>query len=98
LQRTYQIGVVTLADDLHGITMEKPLELHDNVKCHIIESDRISDNISINWSTTNTDPTSTMITREKEHITIKDLDVIWWRRFNYPQKIQEQITDIVSLV
>jgi glutathione synthase/RimK-type ligase-like ATP-grasp enzyme len=100
MQRTYQIGIVTLAGDLHGITIQKTLESYDNIKCHIIESDRISNNNSINWSTTNLDPTSTIITREKEHIAIRDLDVIWWRRFNYPQIIQEQITDntVIDLI
>jgi hypothetical protein len=50
MKKTFQIAIVTLGDDLHGVTIQRELEKYDDIKCHIIESDRMCGNRSITWS------------------------------------------------
>ncbi len=101
MKELYQIAIVTLAEDLHGIAIQKALQSYDNVKCHIIESDRICGNPFVNWSNNDySNSSNTLLSREKDLISVKQLDVIWWRRFNYSQKVNPEITDdiIIDLI
>ena len=87
---------MTLGEDLHGLAIQKSLQKYDNVTCHVIESDRICGNSTINWSTINGYGERYPIANKDQPINISNMDVIWWRRFNYRQKIIDMHDEIVT--
>lgn len=95
---TYQIGIVTIAEDLHGIAIQKALQRYDDVVCHVFESDNMCGNSTINWSSTKNGrhESYALLDRENQQIMLKNMDVIWWRRFNYKQKIDEIDDEVVT--
>lgn len=102
MRDTYQIGIVTNAADLHGIAIQKALQSYDDVNCHVVESDNMCGNPTINWSSTRKGSRESypLLDRENQRISLKNLDVIWWRRFNYKQRIvgidDEVVTDLIN--
>jgi hypothetical protein len=102
LSDTYQVGIVTIATDLHGLAIQKGLKRYDDVSCHVIESDNMCGNPTINWSSARKGIRESypILNRENQRISLKNMDVIWWRRFNYKQKIvgidDEVVTDLIN--
>ena len=47
-----QIAIITFEDDIHGLRIAKRLE-EENIKCFIIESNKICNYGMLNWCTFN---------------------------------------------
>jgi hypothetical protein len=89
-----QIAILTLENDIHALDIMKEFENYDDVVCHIVETNRISSKGKICWSSSdNLDAGSVITTTAGEYLDVKKLDLIWWRRANYPQQISKEIKD-----
>ena len=89
---TKQIAILTIRDDIHALAIQKEFENYKDVKCSIIETDQITKNTGLCWSNLYKFP-STLPSGDRDHIKVKNIDVIWWRRIYYPQQISSSITD-----
>lgn len=88
-----QIAIVSIEDDLHALITQKALERYDDVKCHIIESNRLCGSTALTWS--DRGYYSKCFVRLKggvDGLDVRNLDVIWWRRVGFPQAIPPTIT------
>ena len=92
------IALLSLEDDLHALAVQKSLEHYTDLKCHIIETDRIFNYSNLSWSNV---PQSkfrdTLSTRTGELIHVSDLDLIWWRRAYHRQNLSASITDSIHI-
>ena len=93
--RRPEVAIVSVGDDLHGLIIRKALEKYRDLKCRIIQSDRLCTNTVLNWSN---DPKGNFECKlpardSSEAIKVSDLDVIWWRRVGFPQQIPSDVTD-----
>jgi hypothetical protein len=61
------------------------------VECYVIETDVITKNIALCWSNMH-EFSPILPSRNGEDILINTLDVIWWRRINYPQQVSSNCT------
>jgi glutathione synthase/RimK-type ligase-like ATP-grasp enzyme len=92
--RVRKVAVVTLAEDIHGPVIQYALDQHEGIECHIVHADRVCEKGMLAWS--NADArnfASTIVTAGGEQLRVRDVDLVWWRRANYPQKIPSEITD-----
>lgn len=76
--RRVNIGIVTIADDIHAHLVRHELRTRHFAACHLIEVDRISSVHQLNWSSRDHD-SATIIVDDVE-LPMRDLDVVWWRR------------------
>jgi|ERR1043166_3793470 glutathione synthase/RimK-type ligase-like ATP-grasp enzyme len=96
--RQYQMAIVSLENDLHALIIQKAIEKHNDLKCHIIQSDRICASAGLSWTNTvGGNVESRIYDRDGQALRISTLDVIWWRRAGFPQKIPSDIVDPIHL-
>jgi glutathione synthase/RimK-type ligase-like ATP-grasp enzyme len=82
------IIILTITNDLHALTIQKELQNNEDIRCEIVEIDRIAESGFLNWSNID-DPLfeTTLPCRNGSSIDIKNIHLIWLRRINYPQKV-----------
>jgi Glutathione synthase/Ribosomal protein S6 modification enzyme (glutaminyl transferase) len=88
------IAILTLSEDIHAPVIQYALDKYSDVVCDVVHTDRICGNSILSWTNTD-DPalSSTILTVEEKPLRISEIDLIWWRRVNYPQKLSSTITD-----
>lgn len=92
------IGIITFENDIHGLAIKKALESHSDITCYLIESDKLCNSAGLNWSNLNNSETiSTVPCKDLGLQEVSKLDVIWWRRTNFPQQVPPHITDSISI-
>jgi glutathione synthase/RimK-type ligase-like ATP-grasp enzyme len=92
------IGIITFQNDIHALSIAKEIEKYDNILCHIIEVDKICDSGGLSWSAEDDrDFQSTIKNNHDELVNIKDIDLVWWRRVNSPQKVSSDITNPIHV-
>jgi glutathione synthase/RimK-type ligase-like ATP-grasp enzyme len=92
------LAILTVEEDIHALIVQKAFEEYEDVHCHIVETNRISGNLGPSW--TNSDYPGlrcAVPTAEGEYLDVRALDVIWWRRTNFPQQVPFGITDPVHI-
>lgn len=88
------IGILTIQNDLHALTIKKYFENYEDIICSIIETNSICNQSSLSWSNIDDkDFRCTITNNEGGKINVNELDIIWWRRFNSPQILPDYITD-----
>jgi hypothetical protein len=89
-----QIAILTLENDINALAIRKAFENYKDVVCHIVETNRICGNAGLSWSNLDTSKFgSTLPTLDTGLLDVKMLDLIWWRRVNFPQKIRPEVRD-----
>jgi len=94
-----QIAIFSIKNDIHALAIQKAFGRYKDVKCHFIETNNLSGGntkISLNLSNEN-DSVSWINNNSGERIDIKELDLIWWRRVNYPQSTSKEISDLAYI-
>jgi glutathione synthase/RimK-type ligase-like ATP-grasp enzyme len=74
-----RVAIFSLANDFHALIIQKMLEDNYNIICSIIETDHICGNPGLTWSNLNS-YTPVLLNANGEHIDVRTLDLIWWRR------------------
>lgn len=87
-----RLAIITKADDFHALVVQKELQERYNAICSIVEVDRLCELAGLTWSNVN-DFRPSLPTTTGEHIHIRDLDLIWWRRGYVSQQIPSDITN-----
>jgi glutathione synthase/RimK-type ligase-like ATP-grasp enzyme len=97
--RQQEIAIVSVENDLHGLIIQKALEKYHDLKCHIIQSDRICASAALSWSNVaeSNFECRVPVRDGDEALAVSKLDVIWWRRVGFPQQIPPDITDPTHL-
>jgi glutathione synthase/RimK-type ligase-like ATP-grasp enzyme len=93
--RPCQIAIVSIENDLHALVFQKALEKYDGLRCHIVESNRICGSKALSWSSVEGSGFECRLPTKEggDNLEVSKLDVIWWRRVGFPQKIPFNITD-----
>ncbi|MEH1939183.1 MAG: hypothetical protein V7L01_03050 [Nostoc sp.] len=92
------IAIITFEHDMHGLAIKKALESRDDVTCYMIEADKLCDSAGLNWSNINNlEKRSTIPSKDLGLQEVSNLDVIWWRRTNFPQQMPPHITDSIYI-
>jgi hypothetical protein len=93
--RPKHIAIVTIKADLHALIIQKAFQKHEDVQCHIVESNRISGSAGLSWANAANGEAECRLPASAGtyQLTVTDLDVIWWRRVGYPQEISSEIKD-----
>jgi hypothetical protein len=84
-----------MGDDLHALIIQKALEKYNDLKCHIVQSDRICGSGVLSWSNVKEGNFECRLPVRDGSVAldVSGLDVIWWRRVGFPQQIPSTITD-----
>jgi hypothetical protein len=90
--RQRRIAIVTIADDLHALIIRDALRRLSDAACFVVESDRLSERFDLTWELSLKPADSTIRVSDGTLICVRDLDVVWWRRVGYAQKLPEDIT------
>lgn len=96
--RPCQMAIVSMADDLHALIIQKALEKYDDLTNHFVPSDHICGNSVLNWSNVEEGNFECRLpVKDGLALDVSKLDVVWWRRVGSPQKIPSSITDEAHL-
>jgi hypothetical protein len=85
----HHIAILSMHDDLHALLIQQELRQRTDVVCSVVETDRIAGSAGITWS----DDACLLPSREGGVIDVRELDLIWLRRFNIPQVVPSYVTD-----
>jgi len=92
--RPCQLAIVSMADDLHALIIQKALEKYDDLISHFVPSDHICGNTVLNWSNVEDGNSECRLpVKDGAALDVSRLDVVWWRRVGSPQEIPSTITD-----
>lgn len=87
-----RIAIVSAEYDLHSLIIKEALLNYRDVQCDIVDSDRIAGSAVLSWS--NDDPPRARVpVKGGTTIDVRELDVIWWRRVGYPQRLDSDIVN-----
>jgi glutathione synthase/RimK-type ligase-like ATP-grasp enzyme len=87
------IAIVSAQGDLHALIVQRALQKHAGVACDIVESDRICESAILNWSNVSGGSAGRVPAMDGRSLDVADLDLIWWRRAGYPQKLPDYVVD-----
>lgn len=91
----YKIAIFSLELDLHAFAIMDNLRNVHNLECHFIATNAMVDKGGLIWES-GVNGKAKIKTYEGEWINIEELDLIWWRRVNQPQRESELIQDEIS--
>jgi glutathione synthase/RimK-type ligase-like ATP-grasp enzyme len=92
------VAILTVEEDIHALVIQKAFEDYDDISCHIIETNRISGNLGLSWSNRNAPNFGcTIPTTDGNRLEVNKLDVIWWRRVNFPQRVPSNVVDPIHI-
>lgn len=92
------IAILTVENDLHAFAVQHALREFQDLTCLLVDTDCISGSGSCSWLIDSCNPMESSIrTHGGMCVSTGGLDVIWWRRTNYPQKISADIVDLAHL-
>src|SRR5680860_1076264 len=92
------VAILSVHNDLHALVIQMALEEHGGITCQVVETDRLSGSASLSWSDTEEDGIGgSLPTRDGAKIDVSTLDLVWWRRVNYPQQVPVEIVDEAQL-
>jgi glutathione synthase/RimK-type ligase-like ATP-grasp enzyme len=81
-----QFLIVTIADDLHGLSVQARLR-QCGFECQIVESDRLTGIEALSFSIGRQDgPSTRVLTSGGQTVDISSVGVVWWRR---PKALQQ---------
>ncbi|MDQ4096718.1 MAG: hypothetical protein M3144_02455, partial [Actinomycetota bacterium] len=81
-----------MAGDLHALAVRKEIEDRHDVRCAIVEADRLPGSGGLTWSNT-PGATTTLPADDGTLVDVASLDVVWWRRASARPEIPPSVTD-----
>lgn len=88
------IAIVTFTDDFHALVIQKCLETYPGTTCAVIEADSLADHAAgLTWSTIPDAFPASIPTRDGGSLDLAACDLLWFRRWNHPQRASEGLTD-----
>lgn len=96
--RQNRVAILTFENDIHALAVQQMLHEYDDIICSIVETNRICNSLNLCWS--NIDAREfghTLPTGGGELLDVGELDVVWWRRTRFPQKLPSSVTDPVHI-
>ena len=90
------VGIVTFAQDLHALAIQRSIRQLGGCACHIFESDKIAQRDSIALRITGDNCVGTAITSEGLTLDLSDLGALWLRRPQAVQTISRSFEDNVA--
>lgn len=79
-----RIAILTCTNDLHALTIADRVERLFDARCDVIEVDTVATaGPGLSWSGTDG---SLLPARDGNEVTVADIDAIWYRRVNMPQR------------
>ena len=87
-----RIAVVTIADDFHAHVIKHELNTRKEIKCIIIEVDKLSSAHSLSWRLCG-ESTDSRITVDKTEVSLSEIDLVWWRRVTSSQLLPFKYPD-----
>lgn len=95
--RTCHVAILTIKDDIHALAIQKALEGRDDITCDVVETNGICNSGGLTWAIGNYSYSDNaecgLPTRTGKLLDVRQLDVIWLRRINYPQNVPGYISD-----
>jgi glutathione synthase/RimK-type ligase-like ATP-grasp enzyme len=93
-----QLAILTIEEDIHALIVQNALKEFEDVRCHIVETNRISGNLGPSWTNSDYPELKCAVpTVEGEYIDAHALHAIWWRRTNFPQQVPPELTDPIHI-
>jgi glutathione synthase/RimK-type ligase-like ATP-grasp enzyme len=89
--RRAHIAILSIADDLHALAIQDALRACDDVTCSIVETNRLSGGDTLSWSLDGTP--ATVPASDGSPLNVRELDLIWWRRIDFPQQTPTPLTE-----
>lgn len=89
----FQIAIASLVDDLHALAVLEALSGYDDLDCALIETNGLVGRGGLSWWSESHGRSTTVPVRGGATIDVRALDLIWWRRTNFPQELPPWITD-----
>lgn len=90
------IAIVSREGDFHALLIQHQLNQYPDVKCHLIETDRLCGRSSINWSLSNIPDTSFVMSNKAEKISVETINLIWWRKIISSQQIPPEVSNLYT--
>lgn len=78
------IAVVTRVEDAHALIIQGCLEKHFDVRAEIVTVDDLAGRRAISWTT---DGKGTVLSSRAKRLSVRDIDVVWWRRTSSRQDV-----------
>lgn len=91
----YKIGIFSLELDLHAFAIMDHLRNRYGVECHFVATNAMVEKGGLKWRSGKYN-LNQLRSYEGKWFNIDELDLIWWRRVNQPQKENELIQDEIS--
>jgi glutathione synthase/RimK-type ligase-like ATP-grasp enzyme len=83
---TVRIGIVTVAEDLHARAVAHELRQRPNTECTIVVADQLAGSDSLMWHASSGG--RALVPTTAGPLDVSTVDVMWWRRFNAPDRIE----------
>ncbi|MGW6842561.1 ATP-grasp domain-containing protein [Streptomyces sp. NPDC054958] len=97
-ERESCVAILSDHDDLHALSAQKELRARGGFTCHVVEGDRISARGGLVWSDFDTSTYAPRLpTTDGKGVDLRDVDVLWFRRCNLAQIVDEDVSDPVDL-
>jgi hypothetical protein len=91
-----RIAILTIGDDLHALLVQKTLrERALGVECQVVETNRLFAGDGLEWWADDRNP-CVVEDREGVLVDVAALDLVWWRRVNYPQSVLADCDDAAT--
>jgi hypothetical protein len=96
-----RIGIFSLKDDLHALAIQHRLSHVFGVESLIVETNNLACSGGLTWGSCYGGRLPALRSRSGAWFDVGDLDLIWWRRVNYPQHnlpatVDEEATRLIS--
>jgi glutathione synthase/RimK-type ligase-like ATP-grasp enzyme len=89
--RKKRIGIVTVENDIHALTVQSSLARYSDTDCDIIEVNRLCGSSGLSWTNWDRLDQEPSVPAKDRVIDVSELDLIWWRRINTPQEVPADI-------
>src|SRR5687768_4255705 len=92
--RRAQIAICSIAGDMHALAIQEALRTAGDVAVHLVETDRLSGIPALTWWDAPAENAPCILpTGSGTPLAVGDLDVVWWRRIEFPQHLPPLLTD-----
>ena len=88
------IAILTFVDDLHALVIQDRLRSFPATTCEVVEVDSLADHDrGVSWSTVPESFPVNVPTRDGHGLDLAACDLIWFRRWNHPQRAARDLGD-----
>jgi glutathione synthase/RimK-type ligase-like ATP-grasp enzyme len=92
-EKTLEIGIATVSNDIHAYAIQKNLQDRYQVTCHIIETNMMANTGKISWSSSNM-ISPILPTLNTGDVDVSKLNAVWWRRMASRSQASEAVKEL----